>query len=174
MGHQRKALLGPGGLPLGGALAAQDALDLEEGVDAAHRLQRQRRDDDGLIVLGLGRDVGEHEELAPRVSPTGGLDQRPRTSAGLVELAVAAVSVSLEDARPPGQVFLGVLSRPVARIVEHRRRRVRAREGAIVAHIGPEPGLVAPALGQDRNGGVVAVQALDRQDVSLDAIEEGA
>ena len=46
----------------------------------------------------------------------------------------------------------------VAGIVEQHRRRSLAGKGAVVADIGPEPAGDGPALSQDGNGGVVAVQ----------------
>ena len=61
---------------------------------------------------------------------------------------------------------------PIARVVEHRRRRILPGERMIVAHINPtSPGIGLP-LGQDRHSRVVAVQSLGRENVSLNPPEE--
>ena len=69
---------------------------------------------------------------------------------------------------------LGCCATAVARVVEHRRRRRRPGEGAVVAHIDPESAGVGLALGQDRHGRIVAMQSLGGQDMGLDALKSGA
>jgi hypothetical protein len=66
-----------------------------------------------------------------------------------------------------------MLAGPIARVVEHRRRRILPGERTIVAHINPtSPGVAVP-FGQDRHSHVVAVQSLSRENVSLHPPEEG-
>jgi hypothetical protein len=73
----------------------------KQGVDPADRFQRQRRDDCWGLALSfttrvLGQ-IGHNEERASGVDPTGRFEDRARRAAGLVQFAVAAVGVSLED-----------------------------------------------------------------------------
>jgi hypothetical protein len=42
------------------------------------------------------------------MGPTGGLEDRPRLTAGLVEPVEPAISVRLQEADEPGQVALGM------------------------------------------------------------------
>ena len=60
----------------------------------------------------------------------------------------------------------------IAGVVEDRRRRTCAAERGVVSHIGPQSAHIGLALGQDRNGRVVAVQALGGQDMGLDALDQ--
>ena len=57
---------------------------------------------------------------------------------------------------------------PIARVIEHRRRRPSAAEGRIVADIDPAAPRVGLALGQHGNRGVVPVKPLRRQHMGLD------
>ena len=60
----------------------------------------------------------------------------------------------------------------VARVVEHRRRRCGAPERAIVTHINPTSPRGSLALGQDRHGGVVAVQPFSREDMGFHTLQQ--
>src|SRR5215213_8406677 len=83
---------------------------------------------------------------------------------------VAAVGIGLQDAAEAVKVTLGVRTGAVARrIVEGRWRRPAAK-GPIVSDIGPDAPRHGLALGEDRHRGVVAVQAMSRQNVSLDQL----
>src|SRR5205807_9210326 len=85
---------------------------------------------------------------------------------------VSAEGVGLEDPGIVGQMRLSMLAGPIARVVEHRRWRIRPAERTIVAHINPtSPGVGLP-FGQDRHSRVVAVQSLGRENVSLNPPEE--
>jgi len=106
------------------------------------------------------------------VHPARRLDERARLAVGLIELGVSAKSVGLEDPGIAGQVRLRMIAAPVARVIEHRRRRRRPAERSIVAHIDPTSPGVGLTLGQDRHGGVITVQSLGGEDVSLDAPEQ--
>ena len=86
----------------------------------------------------------------------------------MVELAEPGIRVRLQDARIGGEVPLRVFAPPVGRVVEHRRGRRGATERPVVAHIGPQSSGARLAFGQHRHRGVVAVQPLCRQHVSLD------
>jgi hypothetical protein len=61
-----------------------------------------------------------------------------------------------------------MLTGPIMRVVEHRRRRILSAERPVVAHIDPSPPDIGLALRQDRYGRVVAMQALGREDMRLD------
>src|SRR5439155_18922524 len=80
--------------------------------------------------------------------------------------------VGLEDPGIAGQMRLSMLAGPIARVVEHRRRRILPAERTIVAHINPTSPGVGLALGQDRHSRVVAVQSLGRENVSLNPPEK--
>src|SRR5262249_16374898 len=101
------------------------ALDVEQDVDALHRFQRHRRDRLRCGARGLAAyrrlKVGELEEPAPRMGPTRRFENRCWTSPGLVELAIAAEGIGLQDAAPTGQVLPGMFAGAVARVKEQRR-----------------------------------------------------
>ena len=82
VGDQRCAELLADSPALLGALAIDRALDLEQGVDAPDRLQRQRRDRRRRFALrlaaGILGDIGHDEERATGVDPTRGLQDRAR------------------------------------------------------------------------------------------------
>src|SRR4030081_1245873 len=67
---------------------------------------------------------------------------------------------------------LAVLAGAIARVIKHRRRRVLAAEWTIVAHVNPASPGVGLALGQNRHGGVVTVQALGREDMRFNPSEQ--
>jgi hypothetical protein len=88
--------------PFGGVPAVDAALDIEQGVEPLHRLQRDRIDHAGLLVAALparrSGDVGQLEELAPRVGKAASFEHRAGLTAGGVQLAVAAIGIGLQDA----------------------------------------------------------------------------
>jgi hypothetical protein len=90
-----------------------------------------------------------------------------------VQLVVAAVGVRLQDPGVPGQMRFRMLTAPVARVIEHRRRRGPAVKWSIIPHIDPTSPGVGLALGKHRNGRVVAVQPLGRKNMGFDALEDG-
>ena len=61
----------------------------------------------------------------------------------------------------------------IARIVEHRRRRRCAAERLVVGDIDPTSGDIGLAGGQDRDGCVVAVEPLARENMALDRVQDG-
>src|SRR5262249_33308689 len=79
-----------------------------------------------------------------------------------------AIGIGLKDPGILLQMCLRVLARPIARVVEHRRRRRRPAKRTVVAHVNPTSPSVGLALSQDRYDGVVAVQSLSGEDVALD------
>ena len=83
-GDQRRAVLLAHGQPLIGRQPVDGALDVEQGIDALHRLQRDRRDDRWRAALGLaagpGLDIGEIEELASGMGPARRLEDRAQRS----------------------------------------------------------------------------------------------
>ena len=157
-------------------MAVHLALDGEQLVYAPYRFERERGDD-GLLLSSSparrGLDVGQLEELSPRVGPARGLDDRSGLAFTEVELAVAPVGVGLQHSSPFREMRLRVLAAPVGREVEQGRRRIGAAEGTVVAHVDPNAPRGGFALGQHRNGGVVAVQAPRRHDVCLDQPKQG-
>jgi hypothetical protein len=167
--HKRRALFLAHPKTLFGALAVDTAFDIEQGVDALDRFERDWRDHRrALAAPGIGRDIRQLEELSAGVGPTKGGSDRSRRARGIVQLVVAAVGVSLQDTGEAVKMPYGMLVPAIARgIVESGRRRTSS-ERPIVADIGPDVPLDRLALGQDRHGGVIAVQPFGRQNMALD------
>ncbi len=69
-------------------------------------------------------------------------------------------------------MLLGMLASSVARGVIDRRRRRMPGERPVIPHISPDPPGRALALGQDTDGGVVAMKALGSQHMTFDQVEE--
>ena len=113
-------------------------------------------------------DVGENEELAPRMRPARRLPDRAGLAVRKIELVVAVVGVRLQNADISCEMRQRMLAARVARVVEDRGRLPGAAERPIVADIDPEPAGVSLAFAQHRNGRVVAMQALGRHDMGLD------
>jgi len=157
-------------------VAVDRALDIEQRVDAPDRLQGQRRDYAGGVALrlapGIGGDIGHDEERPPCMHPTRRLDKRARLAIGLVELVVAGIGVGLENPGIAGQMRVRVLAAAITRVIEHRRRWRRPGKRPVVAHIDPTSPGIGLAFGQDRHDGVVAVQSLGGEHVSLDAPDQ--
>ena len=134
-----------------GALAVDRPLDLEQGVDAAHDLDRDRRECDRAPACGpppgVLRNVGHGEERTPGVRPAPDLQDRTGMSLGQVERAIAVKGIGLEQPGVSGQMALRVLAFAVAGVIEHRRRRAVAAEWPIVTHINPTPARVGLAFG---------------------------
>jgi hypothetical protein len=62
---------------------------------------------------------------------------------------------------------LRMLAASIPRIVEHRRRRAGSTKGFVVGDVDPTSGDVGLAGGKDGDGGVIAVEPLGREDVTL-------
>ena len=75
----------------------------------------------------------------------------PGLRSAQIELVVAVIGVGLQDAGVAGQMRLRMLAAPIARVIEHRRRRPGAAERPVVADVDPEPPGVGLALGQHRH-----------------------
>jgi hypothetical protein len=69
-------------------------------------------------------------------------------------------------------MLLRMLTSSVARGVIDRRRRRWPTIGPVIPHIGPDSPGRALTLGQDADGGVVAMKALGRQHMPLDQLEQ--
>jgi len=83
---------------LAGGEAVDLAFGVEDQVDALDRLEGERRDD-GELAVRLGGDVGEHEELAPRMRPAS-----VRTSPGKEDgNDLKPFIVTQRVRRPPGK-----------------------------------------------------------------------
>jgi hypothetical protein len=74
----------------------------------------------------MGGDMGEHEEVAPRMAPASGLEDGAGLSVCGIESGVAAIGVGLQNAAIAGKVLPGMFAGPVGRIEEQCRRRRRA------------------------------------------------
>ena len=61
----------------------------------------------------------------------------PGFAPGVVEFAVAAIGIGLQDSGNSRRDALGMLARAIARVIEHRRRRILAAEGPVIADIDP-------------------------------------
>src|SRR4051794_22092197 len=86
--------------PFGGGKTINRALDLEQSINALHCFQRDRQDRGCVLPTSpIGCDAGESEKLAP------GMQQAKRGGDGtgapqrLVEAVVAAIGISLQNAR---------------------------------------------------------------------------
>lgn len=159
----------PGLEPERGIKAVDLAFDVEDRVDPRHRLQCDRRHIvGGLALADIALDVGKLKELPPGMAPAERAGDRTGITVAAIEVVVTAMGVGLKDAPPPGEMPVRVSHLPIAREVEQRGRRRTAREGPVVADIGPEPRGLRPAPGQERHRGVVAVQPLGGQDMGPD------
>jgi len=102
LGHERRTQFLAHSEPLGRVFAVNAALDIEQGIDPLHGLERDRIDHAGMIaaalLAGCAGDVGQFEELAPRVGKAAGLEHGRTHATGSIELAVAAIGVSLQNA----------------------------------------------------------------------------
>ena len=121
-----------------------------------------------LAAASVRGDVGQFEELAPRVAPTQRLDDRAWLAIGKIQSVVAVEGVGLQNARVTGQMPLGMLARSIARCIEQRGRRIGPAERAIVANVDPNAARHRLAFGENRNRRVVAMQPFGRQNMGLD------
>ncbi len=102
------------------------------------------------------------------MAPAQRLDDRAGLAVGKIEAIVAGERVGLQDAGPACQMSFGMFARSIARGVEQGGRRIGPAERAVVADIHPNPARLGPALGEDGNRRVVAVQPLGRKHMGLD------
>src|SRR5260370_205980 len=74
------------------------------------------------------------DEAGPRgITPAAPYTHGPRLRVGPVQLVVSAIGIGLENPGVAGQMPLGVFTAAIARVIEHRRRRVRPRPPPAVA-----------------------------------------
>jgi hypothetical protein len=167
---ERRDMLLAIGKALFGGFTGDGALGGKDGVDLLHRFEGERRDNNRLLVARLGCDIGEHEELPPRVGPTCGFRDRRRLPRRLVKPAKAGIGVRLQDTAVMRQVPFGMIAHPIARKEIDRRRRVFAPERGIVADISPQPRLHGFCPRQQRHRRVIAVNPFGREDMDPDEI----
>ena len=161
------------GAPLVGVAAVDGALDLEQRIEAPDSLQRDRRDRFAFLALPGGfLDVSQLEEAPPCMGEAKRRRNRQHLLLRVEQRLEAVVAVGLQDAGEGGQMPLRVFAASDARSVIDRRRRRRPGEGTVIAHIGPDPPGRALALRQDADSGVVAMQALGREHMAFDQVEE--
>lgn len=141
LGHQRRAEFLADREPLGQALAVDAALDVKLGVETLHGFERDRVDHGGALAVALlacgAYDIGQLEELAPRMGKATRFRHRTGVAAFAIESVVAAIGISLQDFGPCREMGLWVLAAPVARVKEQRCRRTGPGKGAVSAHIDP-------------------------------------
>jgi len=154
------------GMPLPGGQAVDVAFDRKDLIDPAHHLDGQRRP---RFRRGqaLG-NIGEHEQLAPPMSPARRLKDRAGFACRMVEIIEPGICVGLQDAGVIREMVARMLGTAVTRVEEHRRRWRRPAERLIVTHIRPQATGTGLVLGQHRHRGVVTVDALGRQHMGAD------
>jgi len=133
-----------------------------------------RRDRRRVLAHLAGRNVGELEELPPRVREAWNFSDRPRQSRGRVEAVVAGETVGLEDTGERLQVLDWMIAGPIPRVAEQRCRRVQTAERPVVADIDPGPAFVGLAFGKHRHRRVVAMQAFGRQHMGRNEVVQRA
>ena len=89
-----------------GAQAGDLVLDIEDGIDAFDRFQRDGRDlfGDRSALARRSLDVGQFEEFAPGMRPTERTQRRRGLATRVIEVVVAAIGIGLQDAGPARQV----------------------------------------------------------------------
>src|SRR5262249_12406060 len=96
------------------ALAVDGALDLEQGIDPPHDLDRNRGDGEFAFARGLAArvllDVGHDEERPPRMRPARSFPDRSGMTPGKIELVVPVIGVGLQNAGIPRQMRLRMLA----------------------------------------------------------------
>ena len=99
-------------------------LDIEQDVDPLDGFERHRRDRRCVLsTLGVCRNVGEHEERAPRVCPAKRLPWRIWIAINLEQRIVAAIGIRLQNTGEGLQVALRMLLPSISRgIVKGGRR----------------------------------------------------
>jgi len=155
------ALIAHGGALL--RLQAMDlALDREQGVDALDRRDRNRR----LL------QPCELEELAPSMRPAADLDDRPGLTRRLIEPVEAGIGIRLHRSRVARKMGFRMLAGSVGRVEERGCGWRMPGEWPVVAHIGPHAAGTRLALGQNRHGRIVGMDALACEDVRLDRLDQ--
>ena len=89
---------------------------------------------------GAGSQIGQDEEPAAAMNRTRRFQNQARLASLRIKLVVSAIRIGLEDTGISVQMALGVLAGAVAGVIEHRRRRCRATERAVIADIGAHSG----------------------------------
>ena len=89
------------------------------------------------LAIGALLIRARSKNYAPRVSPTGCLDDWAYLAVGLVEAVEPRISVRLHQPRIADQMLLGMLTATIARIEEYRCQWIGAGKRPVVAHIGP-------------------------------------
>ncbi len=150
------------GKPLLRRLSVDGALDLNQFIDAPHRLRRNR---------GLSR-FRQVEELSAAVAPAGCLKDRRWFPIGSVEIVVAVEGIGLHQTNVASKMALRMLSSPVARVIEQRRRRIVAAKWPVIANIRPDPADHGLHFRQHRDRGVVGMDAFRAHDMGPDGLNK--
>src|SRR6202044_2374389 len=131
-----------------------------------------RRDDRRGLVARLCGDVCKFEELSSGVRPTCSFNDRTWHSLRFVERVESRIGVGLEYPAIAAKMPLRMLARAIARVEEHRGRRVSAAKWLIIAYVSPQPPGPAFHLGEHRHRRVVAMNARGSEHVRLDELME--
>jgi hypothetical protein len=97
--------------------------------------------------------------------PAGRLDDRSWFAPRVIEPVEPRISVCLHQPYIAGKMLFGMFGAAIGRVEEDHGRRIAACKWPVVAHISPEPPGPGLALGEDRHGGVVGMDALGGEDV---------
>ena len=154
--EQRLAFLPPHSQSFRGAQSIDLTLDVKQRVEPLDRFQRDRGDRPAVsfAIPSPFLDIGQFKEFPSRMRVTEGKGKGHRFLFGNTDRLKAIVTVTLQNAAIPGQVFLRMLAAAVTRSVIDRCRSRAAPEGMVIPHVGPDaPGR---ALAFGRMGMVVS------------------
>ena len=137
--HQRRAEFLPNRESLGGALAVDAVLDVEQGVETLHGFERDRMDRVAALapalLAGAAYDICQLAKLPPRMGKAAGFKHGPGVTVFALELIVAAIGIGLQDPGPCCKVGLRVLAGPIARVVEQGCWRIAPGKRPIIADV---------------------------------------
>ena len=172
--EQRLAFLVPHSQSFCGAQAIDLTLDFKQRVEPLDGLQRDRGDRPAVsfAIPSPFLDIGQFKEFPSRMRVAKSKSDRHRFLFGNTDRLEATVTVTLQNAAIPGQVFLRMLAAAVTRSIIDRCRSRAAPEGLVIAHVAPDAPGRAFAFGPDGNGRIVTMKALGRKDMLLDQIED--
>jgi hypothetical protein len=134
------------------------ALDIEDSVDPAHRLDRQR----------CLREIGDDEEFAPAMGPARGFGQRTGFTPRMIKVVEAGIRVRLKNAGVIHQMPERMRSTAVAGVMKDHTGRRQSAEWTVVTHIAPQSAGDGFVLRQNRHRRIVTVNALGGEHVSFD------
>src|SRR6202034_424065 len=156
--HKRRDSDLPDCVPLRQRKSDDLALNVEDRIDPAHRLDRQ-------WCFG---NIGEHKQLASGMAPACRFGNRAGFATGCIEIIEAGISISLQDPAIACKMSAWMLAGAIARVEEHGGRLRRTTERAIVTYVNPETTGDGLPPGEHRYRGVVAMDTFGSQHVTMD------